>query len=52
MVFNKDMKKEHMKIKYFYFPKDIIEVYWYEEGENDVKPIKIKKLLNFFIFIA
>ena len=32
MIFNKNMKKENMNIKYFNFPKNIIEVYWYEEG--------------------
>jgi len=58
MAFNKDMKKEVMNIKYFNFPNNIIEVFWYEEGENDVKPwqfigkVKYKNKFKYIYYIA
>jgi hypothetical protein len=38
MMFNKELKKEKMNIKKFYFPKNIEEVYWFQKGIQDVKP--------------
>ena len=58
MVFNKNMKKEHINIKYFDFPKNILEVYWYEEGENDVRPwqfigkVRYKNKFKYVYYIA
>jgi hypothetical protein len=58
MVFNKNMKKEHINIKYFDFPKNILEVYWYEEGENNVRPwqfigkVRYKNKFKYVYYIA
>ena len=38
MMFNKNMKPEKMNINKFYFPKNIIEVFWFEKGIPDEKP--------------
>jgi len=38
MMFNKNMKPEKMNINKFYFPKNRIEVYWFDEGIPDEKP--------------
>jgi hypothetical protein len=50
IMFNKNMKKGEINLDKFIFPNNIIDVYWYEEGENDVKPKKIKKKYIFFYF--
>jgi hypothetical protein len=51
IMFNKNMKIEKINLDKFNFPNNIIDVYWYEEGENDIKPKKIKKIY-FFLFFA
>lgn len=38
IMFDDNLKHENIDIKYLNFPNDIIDVYWYEEGKNDVEP--------------
>lgn len=58
MLFNKDMKKETMNISKFDFPKNIIDVFWFEEGINDKKPwqfigkVRYKNKFKYVYYIA
>jgi hypothetical protein len=58
IMFNKNMKKEKINLDKFYFPNNIIYVYWYEEGENDIKPWQFigitsyKNKVKYVYFIA
>lgn len=58
IMFNKKLKTEKLDINYINFPKNIVNVYWYDKGIYDEKPwqfigrIKYKDSYRFVYIIA
>ncbi len=58
MMFDKNLKKEKINLKYFDFPSNIEDVYWFEEGINDEKPwmfvgkVRYKDKYKYIYYVA